>query len=89
MKRFDIIKPVENHPEEICCTECWQRGIEWGAAGEREGIFEMLEENLYNDDDCKCDSCKWVREVLALIETRWQKDNETVVLLTEGEGENK
>jgi len=42
MKRFDIIKPVENHPDHICCTECWQRGINWGSAGEREEIVEGL-----------------------------------------------
>jgi len=41
-KRFDIIKPVENHTEELCCTECWQRGINWGSDGERERIIELI-----------------------------------------------
>ena len=67
MKRFDIIKPVEDHPDHICCTECWQRGIEWGGAGEQERILDLLEENLHNDDECNCDACKWVRSVFALI----------------------
>lgn len=44
MKRFDILKPVENHPDHICCTECWQRGIEWGGAGEQERIIDLLDD---------------------------------------------
>lgn len=43
MKRFSIIKPVENHPDHICCTECWQRGINWGEAGTREEMVMRLD----------------------------------------------
>jgi len=43
MKRFEIIKSVKNHPEELCCTECWQRGINWGEAGTREEILMLLD----------------------------------------------
>lgn len=57
-KRFDIIKPVENHSEELCCTECWQRGINWGGDGERERIIALLEETSY---------CGSHNEIIALI----------------------
>ncbi len=40
---MSLFKPVENHPEEICCTECWQRGIAWGSAGREEEIIKFLE----------------------------------------------
>lgn len=42
MNRFDIIKPVENHPEELCCTECWQRGIQWGEGGAVDTIVRTI-----------------------------------------------
>lgn len=64
-ERFDFIKPVEGHPEEICCTECWQRGISWGSAGREEEIIELLQKdagycnqtkpmNEHVDDYCNC-----------------------------------
>jgi hypothetical protein len=62
MKRFDIIKPVENHPDHICCTECWQRGIEWGGAGEQERIIALLEA----EHKCEPYFCG-IHQVIALI----------------------
>ena len=42
-------------------------GEEIGERYERERIIEVLEENLYDDDDCGCQGCSWVRTVFALI----------------------
>lgn len=53
-----------------------ERDIEWlskqdafeiGVKSERERIIDLLEENLYNDDDCRCDGCKVARYVVELI----------------------
>ncbi len=62
MKRFDILKPVENHPDHICCTDCWQRGIEWGSAGEQERIIDLLEA----EHQCEPYFCG-IHQVIALI----------------------
>jgi hypothetical protein len=71
MKRFDILKPVENHPDYICCTDCWQRGIEWGGAGEQERIIALLNEMLADNwdwaEDCDCDGCIRINKMFALI----------------------
>ncbi len=40
---MSLFKRVENHPEEICCTECWQRGIAWGSAGQEEEMLLRLD----------------------------------------------
>ena len=42
---MSLFKPVDNHPEEICCTECWQRGISWGSAGREDEIIKLIEAN--------------------------------------------
>lgn len=67
MKRFDIIKPVENHPDYICCTECWQRGIEWGGAGEQERIIALLEMQLETIRDSQLTGVVVLSSAIALI----------------------
>ena len=37
------------------------------ALSERRRIIKVLQENLYEDDDCGCQGCSWVRTVFALI----------------------
>lgn len=36
-------------------------------ADERARIIALLDEKLYEDDECSCEACSWVRKVFALI----------------------
>ena len=72
--------------DDECCSQAYNAGYMLGSADKEVIIIKLLENAI--DHDWKssepCEACDQTDYLIALIKGS-QKDNETVVLLTEGE----